>query len=98
MELVASVRQSTDLVSQIAILCDLSIRLFSYRGAVLAETKADVILQMSCELNLRDLFLLKEVRLLLHHSKYHGTSVGVSVEHAHFVHLSGILVLLVLVH
>ena len=52
---------------------------------------------MSLELELCDVLIVEEVRLLLLHPQYHCNSVGVGVHHAVCVHSMGTCVLLVLV-
>ena len=98
MELVSSVSQASDLVRKVAVLLNSGGRILHYLRAVLALTQADIVLHVRCEFCLRDILILKVVRLLLEHSQHHSICVGVRVQHAHLVSLGSGFVLRIAIH
>lgn len=91
MESVSSVSESSDLIVKVLLLLELSGGVSENLALILGQCKAHIIVQVSDELLLVEIVLLKELRLLSLYALHHNVIVRSGIKHAHGVHLLGLL-------
>jgi hypothetical protein len=91
MESVTTIGQSSDLVIEVLLLLKLGSCVSEDLGLILAVSDAHIVSEMSDQLRLANVVLFVEFGLLLIETLEHGLVVGGRINHAHVVHLLGLL-------